>query len=101
MVTPLQGLAVRRILQHKDAQKYLPATLAIRSLHCSTHGRRDEADGFNGCAAVLLLHLLALLLATIVNVVVNVSVVCTIAATAAVGVVVPVLFSCSRQTGWT
>ena len=79
-----------------------PATLAIRSLHCSTHGRRDEADGFNGCAAVLLLHLLALLLATIGNVVVNVSVVRTVSATAAVGVVVPVLFfSCSRQTGWT
>ena len=45
---------------------------------------------FNGCAAVLLLHLLALLLATVGFSVVNVSVACTTAA--AMAVIVTVMY---------
>ena len=56
-----------------------------------THGRGGEAGSFNGWAALLLLHLLALLLATVVTVVVNVSVVCTIAV--AVAVIVTVMYA--------
>ena len=49
-----------------------------------------QSTRFNGCAAVLLLHLLALLLATVVFVVVNDSVVCTTAV--AMAVIVTVMY---------
>ena len=71
-------------------------SLTDRHHHYELHVRPSydhticQSTCFNGCVAVLLLHLLALLLASVVFIVVNVSVACTTAV--AMAVIVTVMY---------